>query len=47
MDNAPKGTGVPFPAGSLVIMQVHYNLLEGDKPERPSLVLHTVPATST
>ena len=45
MDIAPKGTGVPFPAGSLVIMQVHYNLLEGDNPERPSLVLHTVPAS--
>jgi hypothetical protein len=26
-------------------MQVHYNLLEGDNPERPSLVLHTVPAS--
>jgi hypothetical protein len=46
VDHAPKGTGVSFPAGSLVIMQVHYNLLEGDKPERPSLILHTVP-TST
>ena len=45
VDTAPKGTGVPFPAGSLVIMQVHYNLLEGDKPERPSLTLHTVPAS--
>jgi hypothetical protein len=46
VDVAPKGTGVPFPAGSLVVMQVHYNLLEGDQPERPRLVLHTVP-TST
>ncbi len=46
VDVAPKGTGVPFPAGSLVIMQVHYNLLEGDNPERPSLVLHTVPAST-
>ena len=45
VDVAPKGTGVPFPAGSLVIMQVHYNLLEGDNPERPSLTLHTVPAS--
>lgn len=34
VDAAPKGTGVPFPAGSLVVMQVHYNLLEGDHPER-------------
>jgi len=46
LDTAPKGTGVPFPAGSLVIMQVHYNLLEGDNPERPSLVLQTVPAAT-
>jgi len=46
LDVAPTGTGVPFPAGSLVIMQVHYNLLEGDNPERVSLVLHTVPASS-
>ena len=27
-------------------MQVHYNLLEGDKPERAKLVLHTVPAST-
>jgi hypothetical protein len=46
VDLAPKGTGVPFPAGSLVIMQVHYNLLEGDNPERPRLVLRTVPANA-
>jgi hypothetical protein len=42
-DVLPKGTGVPLAAGSLVIMQVHYNLLVGDKPVRNSLVLHTVP----
>jgi hypothetical protein len=46
VDIAPKGTGVPFPAGSLVVMQVHYNLLEGDNPERVKLVLHTVPAST-
>ena len=45
-DDLPKGTGVALPAGSLVIMQVHYNLLVGDKPVRDTLVLHTVP-TST
>ena len=42
----PKGTGVPLPAGSLVIMQVHYNLLVGDKPVKNSLVLHTVPVST-
>ncbi len=41
-DALPKGTGVPLPAGSLVIEQVHYNLLVGDKPVRNSLVLDTV-----
>ncbi|MGO9343756.1 MAG: monooxygenase [Acidimicrobiales bacterium] len=45
-DDLPKGTGILLPAGSLVIMQVHYNLLLGDKPVKNSLVLHTVPATT-
>jgi hypothetical protein len=42
----PKGTGVELPAGSLVVMQIHYNLLRGDKPVRAKLVLHTVPAST-
>ena len=46
LDNLPKGTGILLPAGSLVVMQVHYNLLVGDKPVKNSLVLHTVPATT-
>ena len=45
-DDLPKGTGVTLPAGSLVIMQVHYNLLVGDEPVKNSLVLHTVPAST-
>jgi hypothetical protein len=45
-DDLPKGTGIKLPAGSLVIMQVHYNLLVGDKPVQNSLTLNTVP-TST
>ncbi len=45
-DRLPKGTGVLFPAGSLVVMQVHYNLLVGDKPVKNRLVLHTVPAST-
>jgi hypothetical protein len=45
-DVVPAGTGVPFPKGSLVVMQIHYNLLAGDKPVRSKLVLQTVP-TST
>ncbi|MGH9298898.1 MAG: monooxygenase [Acidimicrobiales bacterium] len=45
LDVAPKGTGMPFPKGSLVVMQIHYNLLVGDKPVRARLMLQTVPAT--
>ena len=41
----PHGTGFEIPAGSMVIMQVHYNLLAGDKPVTNSLVLHTVPVS--
>jgi hypothetical protein len=44
-DNFPKGTGVFLRAGSLVIMQVHYNLLVGDQPVKNSLVLRTVPTS--
>ncbi len=43
----PAGTGVAFPKGSLVIMQVHYNLLNGDKPVRVKLQLKTTPAGSS
>ncbi len=42
----PMGTGFEIPAGSMVIMQVHYNLLVGDKPVNNSLVLHTVPLSA-
>ncbi len=45
-DVLPKSTGISLPKGSLVIEQVHYNLLVGDKPVTNGLVLHTVP-TST
>lgn len=45
-DDLPKGTGIVLPAGSLVIMQVHYNLLVGDKPVKNALVLHTVPVST-
>lgn len=45
-DDLPKGTGIELPAGELVIMQVHYNLLVGDKPVANSLVLHTVPVST-
>lgn len=44
-DVMPNGTGIPLPAGSLVIVQVHYNLLVGRNAVKDSLVLHTVPVT--
>ena len=45
-DDLPKGTGIAFPPGSLLVMQVHYNLLVGDKPVKNSLVIHTVPMST-
>ena len=42
----PKGTGFIIPAGSMVVMQVHYNLLVGDKPVKNAMVLHTVPLST-
>jgi Copper type II ascorbate-dependent monooxygenase, C-terminal domain len=30
----PEGTGVSLPAGSQIVMQVHYNLLNGNAPDR-------------
>jgi hypothetical protein len=46
LDAEPSGTGVRLPAGSLLILEVHYNLLAGDHPVRPELELNTV-STST
>jgi hypothetical protein len=42
----PAGTGAPMPAGSLVIVQEHYNMLVGDKPVRSKLTLDTVPGNT-
>jgi hypothetical protein len=46
IDSLPKGTGIELPAGTMVIMQVHYNLLVGDKPVQNRETIETVP-TST
>ena len=45
-DVVPAGTGIAFPKGSLVVMQIHYNLLVGDKPVKAKLILTTVPAST-
>ena len=42
---AARGVGVSLPAGSRIVMQVHYNLLNGRRPDRSRAVLTTVPAT--
>ena len=39
----PDGTGVDMPAGSLVVMQVHYNLLNGQARDRSLVVLTLAP----
>ena len=45
-DRLPDGVGVPLSAGSRVVMQVHYNLLNGRRPDRSRAVLTTVPASA-
>jgi hypothetical protein len=45
-DVLPAGTGVKFPAGSMVVMQIHYNLLRGDKPVHAKLELNLVPSST-
>jgi len=45
-DVMPLTTGTPLPKGSLIIMQVHYNLLAGDLPVTPHVQLDTVPASA-
>jgi hypothetical protein len=45
-DRLPDGVGVALPAGSRIVMQVHYNLLNGRSPDRSRAVLTTVPASA-
>ena len=42
----PEGTGVPLPAGSKIVMQVHYNLLNGRAPDRSRALLTVAPASA-
>ena len=42
----PQGMGVPLPAGSQIVMQVHYNLLNGRTPDRSRAVLSVAPAAA-
>ena len=43
----PDGTGVELPKGSLVVMQVHYNLLNGHAADRSRAVFTLAPATTS
>jgi len=43
----PSGTGIAMPAGSLVVMQIHYNLLAGTAPDRSQVRITTVPASGS
>ncbi len=45
-DRLPVGTGVPLPAGNQIVMQVHYNLLNGRTPDRSRAVLTVAPSTA-
>jgi hypothetical protein len=42
----PEGTGVSLPAGSQVVMQVHYNLLNGNAPDRSRALLTVARASA-
>jgi len=42
----PEGTGVPLAAGSRIVMQVHYNLLNGDAPDRSQALLTVAPRSA-
>ncbi len=44
-DRLPDGIGIELPRGSRIVMQVHYNLLNGKARDRSRAVLTTVPAT--
>jgi Copper type II ascorbate-dependent monooxygenase, C-terminal domain len=42
----PAGLGIPLAKGSRLVMQVHYNLLNGARPDRSTAVLTTVPESA-
>lgn len=45
-DAYPEGIGVLLPKGSRIVMQVHYNLLNGIRPDRSAVELEVRPADS-
>ena len=48
VNSTPTGTGIPLPANSLIVLQMHYNLRLGSHPDLSTLRLTTAPqATSS
>src|SRR5262249_53826735 len=45
-DAFPAGTGMSFPRGAAVVMQVHYNLIHRARPDRTHVVLEFAPRRS-
>ncbi len=43
----PPGTGISMPAGSLIVMQIHYNLLAGTAPDRSRVRITTLPSAGS
>ncbi len=41
-----RGYGVPLPAGSRIVMQVHYNLVAGTGPDRSAALLRLAPKSA-
>jgi hypothetical protein len=42
-DAFPAGTGMSFPKGAAIVMQVHYNLIHPPRPDRTRVVLRFAP----
>ena len=42
----PRAPGSPLPAGSQIVMQVHYNLLNGNAPDRSRALLTVAPESA-
>ena len=47
LNKVPAGTAIPLPKGSLIVVQIHYNLLAGSTPDNTAVRLTTVPAAGS
>ncbi|HEY2935638.1 MAG TPA: hypothetical protein VGJ25_03510 [Gaiellaceae bacterium] len=46
LNDFPAGTGMRLPRKSVIVLQIHYNLIHPPKPDRTRAVLTTTPATA-